>query len=295
MRRITVVGVSAGLLVGLAGCGAGQPSTPSSSARSAPPASASYVHLGDSYAAGSGVTPLVEGSDLQCLRSQRNFGEIVAQRRGSQSPTFRDVSCAGASTSALFTAQYPGVAPQLDAVGAQTTLVTLSLGGNDGATFGTVISSCSDVAASDPGGAPCAARYGARFTDAVVDTTGPAMVRALAAIRAAAPRARVIVVGYPWVMPPTGGCYPTMRIASGDVPYLRRVQATLNRVVRAAAARTGATFVDLDEASSGHDACAGADKRWIEPMVGARTTVPVHPNASGQRALADATLSALGR
>lgn len=292
MRAITVLVVSVGLAAGLVGCAPGRPAAPSSSER---PASAGYVHLGDSYAAGSGVTPLVEGSDLQCLRSQRNFGEVVAQRRGLRPPAFRDVSCAGATTSALFAEQYPGVAAQLDPVGPQTTLVTLMLGGNDEATFGAVMSSCSDVASSDPSGAPCATRYGARFTDAIATSAGPAMVRSLAAIAAAAPRARVVVVGYPWVMPATGGCYPTMRIASGDVPYVRGVQAALNRAVRQAAARTGATFVDMASASSGHDACAGPARRWIEPMVGARTTVAVHPNAAGQRALAEATLAVLSR
>ena len=49
---------------------------------------------------------------------------------------------------------------------------------------------------------------------------------------------RVAILGYPWILPATGGCFPQMPVATGDVPYLRNEQATLNSAVkRAAAAR----------------------------------------------------------
>lgn len=43
-------------------------------------------------------------------------------------------------------------------------------------------------------------------------------------------------------------------------------------------------------ASSGHDACAAADQRWVE---GQATTgaAPYHPNAAGMRAAADLILA----
>ncbi|GAB17881.1 putative esterase [Gordonia effusa NBRC 100432] len=241
------------------------------------------------------MRPLVEDSDVQCLRSQRNFGEIIAAQRKSQYPTYLDVSCAGAATKDLYAEQYPGIPPQLDAVGPATKLVTMTLGGNDGGTFGTAVTSCSDLAAADPSGAPCRERYGSRFTDYLTSTTAPALTKTLTAVRAKAPSARVVIVGYPWLLPATGGCYPTMRIAAGDVPYLREVQQTLNTVVQRAARQTGSTYVSMAAASSGHDACAAPQTRWIEPMVGATTTVTLHPNAAGQQALAAATLRMLGR
>ncbi|MFW0788645.1 SGNH/GDSL hydrolase family protein [Gordonia sp. CPCC 205333] len=301
MRRcqLAMLAILTGVGMAVIGCASSGPGQPSASApastTAAQPPSPSYVHLGDSYAAGSGVRPLVEDSDLQCLRSQRNFGEIVAAQRKTQYPTYLDVSCAGAATKDLFGEQYPGIAPQLDALGSATKLVTMTLGGNDGGTFGSAITACSDVAAADPTGAPCRTRYGSRFADYITGTTAPAMVRGLDAIRSRAPSARVIVVGYPWLLPAARGCYPTMRIASGDVPYLRGVQATLNTVVRRAAQQTGAAFVSMAAASSGHDACAAPQTRWIEPMVGARTTITLHPNAAGQQALAAATLRVLER
>ncbi|WP_278259256.1 GDSL-type esterase/lipase family protein [Nocardioides convexus] len=76
------------------------------------------------------------------------------------------------------------------------------------------------------------------------------------------------------------------------MPYLRELQATLNAVIAQAAGETGSTYVDLSQASEGHDACQPAGVRWIDPLF--PTTSPVHPNALGQREMAARTLSVLG-
>ena len=62
-----------------------------------------------------------------------------------------------------------------------------------------------------------------------------------------------------------------MRIAAGDVAYLDDLQVRLSRAIAAAATTGGATYVDTWSASAGRDACAPPDRRWVEPMVGART------------------------
>jgi hypothetical protein len=64
--------------------------------------------------------------------------------------------------------------------------------------------------------------------------------------------------------------------------------------VRRAAEETGAVYVDFAEASAGHDACQPAGTRWIEPLLFGRSVVPVHPNALGERRMAERTLSVLG-
>ena len=61
-------------------------------------------------------------------------------------------------------------------------------------------------------------------------------------MHAKAPKAKVAILSYPWIMPATVGCFDKMPIATGDVPYVRGIQATLNDAVRRAAAATG---VDL--------------------------------------------------
>ena len=71
-----------------------------------------------------------------------------------------------------------------------------------------------------------------------------------------APNARVLVVGYPAIVPNTGdGCWPVVPIAFGDVPYLRGVEKELNAMLATEAAANKATYVDTYTASIGHDAC----------------------------------------
>ena len=51
------------------------------------------------------------------------------------------------------------------------------------------------------------------------------------------------------------GCWPEVTVARGDLPYLRGVETGLNAMLKARAARAGATFVDTYTPSIGHDAC----------------------------------------
>lgn len=248
-----------------------------------------YVALGDSYSAASAVLPLDLSSPL-CARSLVNYGHLVAAATGA---AYTDVTCGAAQTSHLTSAQYPGVGPQLDAVTADTDLVTLTIGGNDNNTFIGAILACGSAGLLSAGiGSPCKNIYGDTFVDAIRTKTYPAVRDALTKIRAKAPDAEVAILGYPWILPATRGCYTKLPIASGDVPYLRTLQATLNGVIEQAARQTGATYVDFAQASEGHDACQAAGVRWIDPLF--PTTSPVHPNALGQRQMAARTLAVLG-
>lgn len=264
-------------------------------------ASSPYVNLGDSYAAGAGVLPVQADSPFLCQRSAVNFAHVVARQR---SLPLTDVSCSGAQTNDLTADQYYGVRPQLDALGPATTLVTMMLGGNDQNTFGGAVSKCGDAAtqasqaggesAGVPTGSPCRNRYGAQLSAPIDSEIYPALVDALRQVRGRAPNARVLIVGYPWILPATQGCYPAMRVAPGDVGYLRDLQADLNDAIRRAAVATGVTFVDMSRVSEGHDACSGA-QRWIEPQQGTTARITVHPNARGHQAIAEQIIAALGR
>lgn len=250
-----------------------------------------YVALGDSYSAASGVLPPDLFAPPQCLRSTRNYPHVIAAATGSQ---LTDVTCGAAETNDFFEPQYPGVAPQLDAVRADTQLVTMTIGGNDSGVFINAILSCGSAGLLTLGqGSPCKDRYGSSFEDTIRTTTYPALVKALQAVRAKAPQARVAILGYPWIMPPTGGCFDKMPVAAGDVPYLRGIQATLNDAVRRAAAATGSVYVDLDEVSEGHDACKPIGVRWVEPVLQGTNPVIVHPNALGERGMAARTMTVL--
>ncbi|GGZ27642.1 SGNH/GDSL hydrolase family protein [Streptomyces nitrosporeus] len=252
-----------------------------------------YVALGDSYSAGSGVLP-VDLSNLLCLRSTVNYPHVIASRTGAD---LTDVTCGAAETKHFTQSQYPGVAPQLDAVGADTDLVTLTIGGNDNGTFINALTACATAGLLSGGkGSPCKDENGTHFEDQIERNTYPALVAALEGIRAKAPGARVAALGYPWITPATAdpSCFAKLPVAAGDVPYLRGIQERLNSAVRRAAQETGAAYVDFAKESEGHDACKASGTRWIEPLLFGTSVVPVHPNALGERRMAEHTMSTLG-
>jgi lysophospholipase L1-like esterase len=242
-----------------------------------------YVALGDSYSAGSGVLP-PDPTGVSCTRSLVNYPHDIAAQTGAQ---LTDVTCGAAQTKDYYTSQQPGVAPQLDAVHADTQLVTMTIGGNDSGVFINSIVDCGIAGASTAGqGSPCKDKYGSSFQDTIKTTTYPSLVKALHDVQAKAPHARVAILSYPWIMPRTVGCFDKMPVAEGDVPYVRGIQATLNDAVKRAARATGATYVDMNTVSEGHDACQPLGTRWIEPVLQGTNPVIVHPNALGEQQMA---------
>jgi lysophospholipase L1-like esterase len=251
-----------------------------------------YVAMGDSFSAGSGVLPPDPTADPRCLRSLVNYPHVVADRIGAR---LTDVTCGGARTGDLFRPQHGSIPPQLDALGRRTRLVTMTIGGNDADVFITSIVECGRLGVMSAGrGSPCKDEYGSSFADTVREQTFPALVRSLRAVSRRAPRAEVAILGYPWILPERVGCFDKMPVARGDVPYLRHLQWVLNDAVRRAARRTGATYVNLNRVSDGHDACRPIGTRWVEPVTQGTNPVVVHPNALGERRMARRTLRVLG-
>ncbi|MFY1670559.1 SGNH/GDSL hydrolase family protein [Plantactinospora sp. WMMB334] len=265
-----------------------------------PPASAAvptgrYVALGDSYTAG----PLIPSQvDLNCLRSNRNYPSLVAGSANSSS--FADVSCSGATTTDIL---HSGsgqlgitVPPQLNAVTSGTALVTVQIGGND-IGFSGIMTTCAEDSLSSPLGSPCKNRYTAGGSDqlrARIDATAPKVTAVLQAVRAAAPNARVVVLGYPAILPDTGnGCWPVVPIAYQDVPYLRGVQKSLNAMLAGVATANNASYADVYTPSIGRDACKSRSTRWVEGLVPQNAAAPFHPNAAGEQGMANALLARL--
>ncbi|MBM7075125.1 MULTISPECIES: SGNH/GDSL hydrolase family protein [Micromonospora] len=254
-----------------------------------------YVALGDSYTSG----PLIPTQvDLNCLRSNRNYPSLVAASAGS-SPLV-DVSCSGATTDDI---RYGGngslgrpLPPQLDAVTADTTLVTVQIGGND-IGFSSIISDCAQASFSSPLGSPCKSLYTAGGTDqlqARITATAPKVTAVLQAVRRAAPGARIVVLGYPAIVPDSGyGCWPLVPIAYQDVPYLRGVATSLNAMLAGAAAANDAVYADVYTPSIGRDTCKSSGTRWVEGLVPENAAAPFHPNARGEQGMATAVLATL--
>ena len=301
MRRITSL-VTCAALVGIGMVTA----TTTADAKTTPPNAAAasfktspYVALGDSYSSGAGINPQVAGAPAGCSRSQLNYSEDIA--KATHPAAYTDVTCSGAKTADFFAPQTTkegvvvAAAAQLDAVGKDTRLVTMTISGNDGNVFVKSFFGCAFKGA--PTGSPCKDANGTTFTDTIQNQTYPALVKALSAVRAKAPRASIVILGYPQILPPTGSpaCYAITGISEGDVPWLVHQQQVGNDVVRRAAAATGARYVDTYTPSAGHDECSGPTNRWMEPLIGFKNAYPIHPNATGEAALARETLAAIGR
>ena len=250
-----------------------------------------YVALGDSYSAASGVFPPDLTAPVECARSILNYPHVIANQIGAD---LTDVTCGAAETSHYFESQYPGVAPQLDAVTSSARLITMTIGGNDSGVFINAIVQCGSAGIVALGqGSPCKDQYGSSFEDKIRDVTYPSLVTTLKAVKSKAPKAKIGILSYPWIMPAAGGCFPQMPVAEGDVPYLRGIQTTLNDAVRRAASAAKVTYVDLNVVSEGHDACKPIGTRWVEPVVAGTNPVIVHPNALGESEMAAETISRL--
>lgn len=254
-----------------------------------------YVALGDSFTSG----PLIPSQvDLNCVRSNRNYPSLVAAALGSSS--FTDASCGGATTADILnpsTGQLGLPVPaQIGAVTATTALVTVGIGGND-IGFSSIISDCAEDSLSDPFGTPCRDRFTAGGVDqlaARIAAAAPRVAGVLQAVRAAAPGARVVVLGYIAILPDSGfGCWPAVPIAFRDVPYLRSVHKSLNSMLATTAAANGASYVDVYTPSIGHDACRSSGVRWTEGLIPANPAAPFHPNAAGEQGMAGTLLAAL--
>lgn len=271
--------------------------TPAGAADATDPAVfTSYVALGDSYAAGP-LIPLPTGQPAGCLRSTRNYPSVVAQR--GYVSVFTDVSCSGATTEDLFAPQVTELGtnpPQLDALDGHTEGVTLTIGGND-IGFAQIVVECAQRSPTRPFGAACRDSYTTGGEDelaARIAQTAPDVAAALVAVAERAPDARVLLVGYPAILPVEGpGCFPVVPFSPGDVDWLRETQIALNAMLAEQADAAGVEFVDTYDRFAGHDVCQAPGVKWIEGLVPTAPAAPVHPNALGMVEMAGEVLRAL--
>lgn len=261
-----------------------------------------YVAMGDSFTAG----PLIPWNSSWCFRSNNNYPAWLATDLGLYytSGAFKDVSCSSADTTNLYQSQpTPSVDihfstqdPQLYALTPDTDLVTLGMGGNDYSVFGSVIG-CGDYRDEDPTGSPCKDHFTVNGVDtlsAALNNTGRNLERSVTLIKEYAPQAKVVLVGYPRLLPPTGYCPDTVPFADGDYAWADSLNRKLNAMVKQAATRKGALYVDTYGPALGHDACAG-DAAWVRgDSTDLFAGTAYHPNAAGMRAISKIVLKALG-
>ncbi|CRK59640.1 putative secreted hydrolase [Alloactinosynnema sp. L-07] len=143
-----------------------------------------------------------------------------------------------------------------------------------------------------PAGNPCQRYYNRDGRDVLADRIAalpPKITQVIADIRARAPHAKILVVGYLRILPPHTGCWPSMPFAAGDTAYFDATERNLNNTIKQATNTTRAHFVDPYAFSLNHDACQPPAQRWVEPLSPASPAAPIHPNAAGMRLTAALT------
>jgi hypothetical protein len=266
-QKLTVLLVAAAGVLGAA--------LPSASSAAGP----AYVAMGDSYTAGPGIAPASPTAPADCAQSAANYPHMVA---AALNLSLTDVSCSGANTGDFTVAQFPDQPPQFNALSSSTQVVTIGMGGNDHNLFGTLVQGCSesDLFAGNVG-TPCKKKYGGFVKQVQGEDLGPAE-EALREVHTLAPNAKVFVVGYPEITPKEGYCRKAIPWTSGDLKWFHSVEGHGNAELKAEAKANNAVFVDTFKPSAGHNACEEVGVRWIEPLFGSLTGVPVHPNAVGE-------------
>ncbi len=246
-----------------------------------------FVALGDSFAAGNLIPASPSGTPAGCLRSSHDYGADAAVALGAT--RYIDATCTGATTRNM-TEPEPKLRgtnpPQFSFLAADDSVVTLTIGGDDVGYLG-VLETCAVLSLTDLFGHPCERHYTAGGTDhlvAAINATAPKVAGVLQGIHARARHARVLLVGYPDILPTSGhGCWPETPFAFGD-----------NQMLAGTAAANGATYVDTYTATIGHDACQQPGVKDVEGLIPTSLAYPFHPNRRGELVMADQVLAALG-
>ncbi|MFC4912040.1 SGNH/GDSL hydrolase family protein [Actinomadura gamaensis] len=219
-----------------------------------------YVALGDSYSAGVGAGSY-DSSSGSCSRSTRAYPQLWANANAPASFSF--VACSGATTDSV-------TSGQLGALNSTTTLASITVGGND-AGFSSVMQTC--VLNSD---SACLTAVNNAKTYA--QNTLPGKLDALySAMRAKAPSARFVVLGYPHLYYMNGGI--CIGLSTTKRTALNSAADTLDSTIASAASRASFTFSDVRPIFNTHELCSGDN--WLNSV-----TIPIgnsyHPTALGQ-------------
>lgn len=279
--RGVIVGVA---LVLLAGCG-GSPSSDGPATASG--AIGRYVALGDSYSAGPGIP--TTSYDAGCHRSDHSYPQTLAAVL--EVGDLDDVACGGATIGDITGPQHTsggGVPPQLDAVTADTDLVTVGIGANDLKLLPMLLA-CGSLDLQNPNGAPCQETYAAAIGTALPPLRAH-LVGLLQQIEDHAPDARIVVIGYPQLFDAGDQC-AKIPLTSGDYAFAATTITQMNEQLRAAAAREGATYVDVEAASAGHDICSA--EPWVNGPGRSALAAQLHPFEREQDAVTQLVRQAL--
>ncbi|KUN84516.1 lipase [Streptomyces bungoensis] len=256
MRRSRLTGFVTSLLlaVGLSLTGA------AAAQASSTVATGGYVALGDSYSSGVGAGSYMSSSG-SCDRSTKAYPYLW---NAAHSPTsFAFNACSGATTDDV-------LASQLGSLSSSTTLVSITIGGND-AGFGDVMTTC--VLQSD---SACLSKISA--AEAYVDSTLPGKLDTVYnAISARAPSARVVVLGYPRFYLLGQAC---LGLSETKRSAINNASDYLDNAIQKRATYHNFVFGDVRPTFTGHEICSGDS--WLHSVNWLSVSESYHPTAAGQ-------------
>lgn len=215
-----------------------------------------YVALGDSYSSGSGAGPY---ADATCQRSVKAHPSLLAEELGAE---FTFVACSGATTDDV-------LAGQVQALDAETDLVTIGIGGND-IGWSDAITACITPLVNCTSAIEEAERKAAEELPAKLDAV-------YTEIEARSPDAEVVVTGYPRLFAAVNTCDALGSISIAEQQMMNDGADLLSGVIQEAAASHGFTYVDVRDEFTGHEVCSA--QPWLHGFT--VSDVPYHPMASG--------------
>jgi lysophospholipase L1-like esterase len=226
-------------------------------------AGANYVALGDSYSAGVGAGSYIAASG-SCERSTKAYSQLWADSHAPAS--YRSVACSGATTADV-------TSNQLAALSSGTTLVSITIGGND-VGFSTVLQDCVLYGTNT-----CVSEINAAENQARAIL--PGRLNALySAIQSRSPSARVVVLSYPRFYDTS--VWFCVGLSDTSHKKINEGADVLDGITQSAAAGHGFAFADVrSRFAAGHEICDGGNS-WLHAVDVVDITSSYHPTAAGQ-------------
>jgi lysophospholipase L1-like esterase len=219
-----------------------------------------YVALGDSYSSGVGAGSYTSESG-SCQRSTNAYPALWAAAKAPAS--YVSVACSGATTSSV-------INTQLSALSSATTLVSITVGGND-AGFANIMTTCALY-----GTAQCVSAVQAAEDSARANLAG-LLNNVYNGISSRAPSARVVVLSYPVFYQLGVTC---IGLSAESRTKINEGINLIDDITRGEAVRHRFTFADVRSAFIGHQLCSG--DKWLHALNFADIGISYHPMATGQ-------------
>ncbi|MFI5491544.1 SGNH/GDSL hydrolase family protein [Actinoplanes sp. NPDC051859] len=229
-------------------------------AAAAPPSEWDYIAMGDSYSSGVGTS----GQSGSCLRSPNAYPG--RWNTANDPASYRLVACSGATTSSLRSSQ-------LSALTTSTDLVSVTIGGND-AGFASTVITC--TLTSDKG---CADKVAEQLE--LLDEISARLDTTYAEIRAKAPNAKVVVLGYPLLFDVNA---PSCGFAGMSIPKRKSLNngaTQLNQLTAERVRAAGFIWQDVTDEFAGHGICGPSP--WLHGLTILPPTDSFHPNTNGHK------------